>query len=57
MKLRENNDNAVKYLGWALIAIIVFVGMYALATLGHDTYITFSKEKIEVQATNSNSVK
>ena len=57
METKHNDSNtlAIKYLGWTLILTIVFVGLYALATIGYNTYISFSQEKIEVQATNSNS--
>ena len=46
---------AVKYLGRALIALIVGIVLCFLASLGYNTYIKLSDEKIEVQATNSNS--
>lgn len=58
MATKDNDPNilAVKYLGGALITMIVFIGIYFLASIGYNTYISFSKEKIEVQATNSNSL-
>lgn len=38
------------------ITIILAVGLIVcfLATIGYNTYISFTKEKIEVQALNSN---
>ena len=50
-----SNDIAVKYLGIALIITIVGFVVYAIVTQGYNTYISVSHEKIEVQATNSNS--
>lgn len=50
----DSNVIAVKYLGRALIALIVGIVLCFLASLGYNTYIRFSQEKIEVQATNSN---
>lgn len=46
---------AVKYLGRALIALIVGIVLCFLASLGYNTYIKLSNEKIEVQTENSNS--
>ena len=54
---KENGEIlAIKYLGRALIAAVVGILVFALAVLGYNTYISVSKEKIEVQATNSNSM-
>lgn len=50
----DSNVIAVQYLGRALIALIVGIVFCFLASLGYNTYIRFSQEKIEVQATNSN---
>lgn len=50
-----SNDIAVKYLGRALIALIVGIVMCFLASLGYNTYIRLSQKEIEVQSTNSNS--
>lgn len=59
MKTNENRNNelAVKYLGRTLMITIVGITIYGLATLGYNTYISATKEKIEVQAQNSNSLK
>ena len=59
MKTKENDSNvlAVKYLGRALIGLIIGASMYALASIGYNTYISASNEKIEVRAENSNSLK
>lgn len=48
------NDIAVKYLGRALIALIIGIVICFLASLSYNTYIRFSQKEIEVQATNSN---
>nr|DAJ13881.1 MAG TPA: protein of unknown function DUF3333 [Siphoviridae sp. ctvzh6]DAS23415.1 MAG TPA: protein of unknown function (DUF3333) [Caudoviricetes sp.] len=53
----NNNDLAIKYLGRALIAFIIGFFVYLCATIGYNTYLSFSKEKIEVRAENSNSVR
>ncbi len=45
---------AVKYLGRSLIALIVGIVLCFLASLGYNTYIKLSSEKIEVQSENSN---
>lgn len=50
-----SNKLAVKYLGRALIALIVGIVICFLASLSYNTYIRFSQKEIEVQATNSNS--
>lgn len=59
MKLRTkdvpSNDVAVRYLGRALIALIVGIVLCFLASLGYNTYIDWSKKEIEVRAENSNS--
>lgn len=46
---------AVKYLGIALIVLIVGIVLCFLASLGYNTYIKFhdKNKKIEVQATDS----
>ena len=47
---------AVKYLGTALIFLIVGIVLYFLASLGYNTYIRYQDKhkKIEVRAENSN---
>ena len=55
-KDKTNNDVAVRYLGISLIIVLVGIILYSLASLGYNTYISFSQEKIEVQGTNSNSL-
>jgi len=47
--LNESNDN--------IISIILAVGLILcfLATIGYNTYINVTKERIEVTSTNSNS--
>lgn len=52
-----DNNIAVTYLGRALLAVIIGIVICFLATIGYNTYITVSQEKIEVQTTNSNSTK
>lgn len=52
-----SDDLAVKYLGRALIALIVGIVICFLASLSYNTYIRFSQKEIEVRAENSNSVK
>ena len=52
-----SNDIAVKYLGRALLSVILGIIVCFLATIGYNTYVSVSQEKIEVQATNSNSIK
>ena len=58
MRTKENDNNtlAVKYLGRTLIITIVGMTIYGLAHLGYNTYISATKEKIEVRAENSNSL-
>jgi hypothetical protein len=46
---------AVKFLGIALITLIVGIVLCFLASLGYNTYIKFAKKEIEVHAENSNS--
>ena len=46
---------AVKYLGRALIALIVGIVLCFLASLGYDGYIRWSQKEIEVRTENSNS--
>lgn len=50
---------AVKFLGIALILLIVGIVLCFLASLGYNTYIKFkdNNKKIEVHAENSNSQK
>lgn len=57
MGTKENNsDTAVKYLGKSLLAVIIGIIICFLATIGYNTYISVSQEKIEVQTNlNSNS--
>lgn len=50
-----SNDIAVKYLGRALIALIIGIVLCFLASLGYNTYIRWSQKEIEVHAENSNS--
>ena len=49
------NDIAVRYLGRALIALIVGIILCFLASLGYTSYIKWSEKEIEVRAENSNS--
>lgn len=57
LSTKENSSNnvAVNYLGIALIVAIVIFGLYAIVTQGYNANVAVSHEKIEVQATNSNS--
>lgn len=57
LETKDNNSNtlAVKFLGAALIVLIIGFFMYLSVTAGYNTYLSFSKEKIEVRAENSNS--
>ena len=50
---------AVKFLGIALILLIVGIVLCFLASLGYNTYIKYQEKnkKIEVHAENSNSSK
>lgn len=50
----NGNDVAVKYLGRALIALIIGIVLCFLASLGYNTYIRWSQKEIEVRAVNSN---
>ena len=50
----NSNDVAVKYLGRALIALIIGIVLCFLASLGYNTYIRWSQKEIEVRAVNSN---
>lgn len=50
-----SNDIAVRYLGRALIALIIGIVLCFLASLGYNTYIRWSQKEIEVHAENSNS--
>ena len=54
-KESSSNDVAVKYLGCSLIILILGIVLCYLASLGYNTYIRVSQEKIEVHTTNSNS--
>jgi len=49
---------AVKYLGTALISLIIGFVVCFLAVLGYNTYIRFhsNKKKIEVSTQNSTSI-
>ena len=51
----SGNNIAVNYLGIALIVTIVVFDIYAIVTQGYNAKLSVSHEKIEVQATNSNS--
>ena len=57
--LLEAGIIAVKFLGIALIFLIVGFVLCFLASLGYNTYIKFkdTNKKIEVRAENSNSAK
>lgn len=56
MGTKENgNEIAVKYLGKSLLAVIIRIIICFLATIGYNTYISVSQEKIEVNASNINS--
>lgn len=50
---------AVKFLGIALIFLIVGIVLCFLASLGYNTYVKYhdKNKKIEVRAENSNSTK
>lgn len=50
-----SNDIAVKYLGRALMALIIGVIFCFLANLSYNTYIRLSQKEIEVRAENFNS--
>ncbi len=56
-KRPEDNELAVKYLGRTLLVVVIGIVLYGLASLGYNTYISVTKEKIEVHAENSNSVR
>ncbi len=43
-----------KYVGIALIVLCIGIIILALAAVGYNTYISATKEKIEVHAQNSN---
>ena len=51
----NRNDIAVRYLGRALIALIVGIVLCFLASLGYTSYIKWSEKEIEVRAVNFNS--
>lgn len=53
----SNSDIAVRYLGRALIAVIICGTIFGLASLGYNSYINFTKKGIEVNAHNFNSSK
>lgn len=53
---KDNNDLGTKYLGRAFIVFIIGFFMFLSAFIGYNTYFSFSKEKIEVRAENSNSL-
>ena len=55
MNTNDGNVVAVRYLGRALISLIVGMIVCFLASLGYNTYIKYSDKKIEVRAENSNS--
>lgn len=52
----SNNTVAVKYLGRALISLIVGIIIVILAILGYNSNINITKKGIEVQSQNSNSI-
>ena len=56
LETKDNNDLATKYLGRAFIAFIIGFFIFLSALVGYNTYFSFSKEKIEVRAENSNSL-
>ena len=53
----SNNTVAVKYLGRALISLIVGIIIVILAILGYNSNINITKKGIEVNAHNFNSSK
>lgn len=55
MNTKDTSELAVTYLGRALLAVIIGIVICFLTTIGYNTYISISQEKIEVQAMNSNS--
>ena len=55
MNTNDSNVVAVRYLGIALIALIIGIVICFLASLDYNTYIKYSDEKIEVRTENSNS--
>lgn len=57
MNSLEEGRLAVKFLGIALVLLIVGIILCFLASLGYNTYIKYSDDnkKIEVHAENSNS--
>lgn len=55
MNTNDSNVVAVRYLGRALISLIIGMVVCFLASLGYNTYIKYSDKKIEVHAENSNS--
>lgn len=56
MNILEDGRLAVKFLGIALVLLIVGIILCFLASLGYNTYIKYSDDnkKIEVHAQNSN---
>ena len=58
MKKLEAEIVAVRFLGIALIVLIVGIVLCFLASLGYNTYMKFQDKykKIEVRAENSNSL-
>lgn len=54
--MEVNSVIAVKFLGWALLLIIISVSVCSLAYIGYNTYIKYEDEhkKIEVHTQDSN---
>ncbi len=55
--MSDSNVVAVRFLGWTLIITVIGIVLYALASLGYNTYLSYSdsNKKIEVRTENSNS--
>lgn len=51
----DSNVMAVKYLGRVSVVLAVGFALCFLASLGYNTYITYTGKKIEVRTENSNS--
>ena len=49
----SNSDIAVRYLGRALIAVIICGTIFGLASLGYNSYINFTKDDLKSNAHNS----
>lgn len=55
--MNDSNSVAVRFLGWTFIITIIGIVLYALASLGYNTYLSYTdnNKKIEVRTENSNS--